>query len=160
MLAFHLGTGTGQRPGDPPEHEDPSPIELPPTWVRRLNYGPWLKAMGLSGVAEKLSSGETRLRREVRLPVVRIREQEFALRRQYYPFETLRQICFGIDVKALSAISAAIGGEYEQLLEYRGIEESINPEREFASDSVFPDGTYLGSIENADEYIDRRTFLL
>jgi hypothetical protein len=132
---------------DPPPGKDDSPIELPSDWAKRHNYGGWLRAMGLRRAASRLRGDEENAGEpeNIRFRLAHIGARQFAVlppwlgRREY-----AGQIAIGIDVAALRAISAAIQGAPDALLEYR---PAALPETSVNAQSILNDGTIFGLID-------------
>lgn len=66
---------------DPPAAPDSSiePVEFPPDWIRRGNYGAWLRGMGLTDAGERLANAERGTGRIFQLPVVPVGPHQFVL---------------------------------------------------------------------------------
>jgi hypothetical protein len=106
--------------------------------------------MGFGGAARRLRKDEDGDPEYIRLMIARIEGRAFALVIGVALFDQEQAIGIGIEVKALRAVSAAIGGSDEELMAYRSDTERLVSEIEGHPYSIFPDGTFLGIVNFRD----------
>lgn len=149
---------------DPPERRGDFNIELPADWVRRHNYAAWLRLMGLPDAADRLRAQPEWHKVDhtpttVRFSIVDIGGREFAVRTARGRTKHLPHSLFviGLEVNALRAISAAIGGSADELKAHSG---QPGPQFDQASRlSIFRDGTVFGLVDLRSFKGNREFFL-
>lgn len=149
---------------DPPGQKGGIQIELPLDWVRRQNYAAWLRVMGLRDAADRLRSASESAKidrgpQEIGMRIANIQEREFAILWSIErPLAFLHtRFCIGVDAKALRAVSAAIQGSPNALLDYSPLRPD-DVDRE-APMSILSDGTIFGLISRED-FAGAENFLL
>lgn len=142
---------------DPPEQPIREPVEIPQSEVRRRNYAAWLSGMGLIETARMLLEPDRDGRRGIVLPIFQIGTRLFACTVESASFYEGRWLAKGLEVCALKAVSAAVGGDNAELIAYSGLDEAA---REIAFGSIFPDGSYLGELDEHAKFQGYQTFQL
>ena len=143
---------------DPESEDEAGEVDITPETVRRENFAAWLSAMGLFRHAERLRNGESDNFEMVQFAIFKFGEREIAFPVIFgLPFfweimppmiDPSPLFAAGIHIEALKAISQAAKGDGTLLLEYQGFDEAQEGQRNNASYSLFPDGTFFGKITN------------
>lgn len=142
---------------DPPQQPIRQPVEIPQSEVRRRNYAAWLSGMGLIETARKLQKPDRDSRKGIEFPVFQIGTRLFACTVESASFNEGRWLAKGLEVSAIKAISAALGGDNDLLLAYEGLDVAPS---EIDSGSAFPDGSYFGEIGEYANFRGYQTFQL
>lgn len=136
---------------DPPGKESDGPrIKFPEDWVRRQNYGGWLRAMGLPEAANRLLAGSDReitgKPEPVPMSIVAINGRRYCVLTSVERPNHLKGMRFaiGIEMDAIQALSSTIAGAQGALLEYQP-QQSEEWERS-ESLSILSDGTLFGLV--------------
>lgn len=143
---------------DPPEQSGGFPIALPSTWVRCRNYSAWLAAMGFVSAARRLRADSESKPESVELMTARIEGRVFGLVDIGWDSK-IGVVGIGMEVNALNAISAAITGSDKELMAYRAETVVWVGEGGERSNSIFPDGTFLGVVDG-EALEGVRTFII
>ncbi len=130
---------------DPPGKQGNVEIALPKDFVRRQNYSAWLMAMGLTTFARRLRRDHEGSPQTVELLVFEFDGLKFAGVAFLYPDVSSKIYAIAIELKAVQAISNALRGDNEALINYRGISEELTQNLNRPG-SLMLDGTYFGPL--------------
>jgi hypothetical protein len=149
---------------DPPGQKGSIQVELPSDWVRRQNYAAWLRVMGLRDAAVRLRSASEFSKiegkpTETRMRIVTVQGRNFAVLRAVERPLSFRGTRFsvGMDVDALRAVSNAIQGSPDALIEYSPLRRDDVVRG--APMSILSDGTIFG-LAPLKDFAGTEDFLL
>lgn len=145
---------------DPEDQNGSNEVEVPSVTVRRENYAAWLSAMGLQDAGARLRDRRIDEGRRVTFAVIDTANGEFAFpslcciafpgdERPSISFDT-KCMAAGIEFRVLRAIAQAVQGDEAALVtyQYQYHDEPLQARRdESKTFSIFPDGTFLGTVD-------------